>query len=162
MDPLGTLAVAAAVTRFVDWSTRVLADTQEMYKSATGQTMKMVQVWDILDDLDQWRKIIDNELSATIYNITPGEACTDASLLDACHVCRAVIDDIKAELKTLEDRNSSMRRRSSRGGGFEASTAFVCLLSAIKGDYETKAKKWRLRLATLEKELTRSLITSLW
>ncbi|SPO04142.1 uncharacterized protein DNG_06825 [Cephalotrichum gorgonifer] len=51
MDPFNTLSAVAAVVQLVDFGTRLLKTSVEVYKSPSGHTAKEVEVSTVLDDL---------------------------------------------------------------------------------------------------------------
>ena len=51
MEPLSAVSIAAAVVQFVDFGTRLLSTSVEIYKSPSGQTAEEVEVTTVLGDL---------------------------------------------------------------------------------------------------------------
>ena len=51
MDPVSALGVAAAAVQFVDFGSRLLSNTLETYKNATGQSTRNMELSVISQDL---------------------------------------------------------------------------------------------------------------
>jgi hypothetical protein len=88
MEPLSALSVAAAVVQFVDFGTRLLSQTREIYKSSTGQTERVSLLKRVTRDLDSLTSRVEEKAATLRVNAPPGSA--DAIFLESCKQCKEV------------------------------------------------------------------------
>ncbi|KAI1657360.1 hypothetical protein F4813DRAFT_396509 [Daldinia decipiens] len=114
MDPLSAFSLAAGVVQFTDFTTRLLADTIEVYKSATGQSSTTVELSRIAQDLRHHINHITNKansLSSTIEDDTKvrvTQICTECS--NICTELEKALEKLRATGQTrLDIAQSSLK-----------------------------------------------------
>jgi hypothetical protein len=56
LDPFSALGVAANVVQFIDFGSKLISESHEIYKSATGTSTGMVELEMIYVDLNKFTK----------------------------------------------------------------------------------------------------------
>ncbi|KAI1636951.1 hypothetical protein F4809DRAFT_641032 [Biscogniauxia mediterranea] len=114
MDPLSAFSLAAGVVQFADFAGRLLADTVQVYKSATGQSSTTIELSRIAQDLRYYINYINlkaNSLGSTTENDTSlriSQICTECS--EVCTELEKALEKLQATGETkLEVAQSSLK-----------------------------------------------------
>jgi hypothetical protein len=71
MEPLSALGIAAAGVQFIDFATRLLSDTVETYKSASGQTERVTSLKQVTKDLGALTSRLEEKASGLRKDALP-------------------------------------------------------------------------------------------
>jgi hypothetical protein len=149
MDPLSILAIAAAVTQFVDYGTRVLKDTREIVKTVSGQTTKNIELSSIAQDL----AALSNEISTRAQKIVNGDGPnSELIFVRLCEECQ----DIAVELQTSL---SQLRAKGTTRIEFAASSLAVALKGVWSSGSLTSLHE---RLGQVRQQMMMAVLTFLW
>jgi hypothetical protein len=152
MDPLTALSVAASGVQFVDYATRLLSDTVETYKSATGQTERALVLEQITRQLDALTSRVEEKRSQ-LREGAPG-GTPDASFLEACRQCQEISQELTGILQTLVAKQWPKSKLKS---------AQASLAAAIRGLVSaSKIKDLRAKLQTVQQQMQMAALVSLW
>lgn len=175
MDPLSSLSIAAAAVQFVDYGTRILSDTCEVYSSATGHTSRHVELSVISQDL----AVLANELeSLSVKMQQPREGNAAEMLKRLCNDCREVNSEVEKILGKLQacgvskfdlDKDSflvAMERVSPSGNMKLASKRELAknsVMVAIRAVLvDGKLKSLNRRMSRIRKQMTTAALVCLW
>ncbi|SPQ25662.1 da302975-2847-4bb6-be34-3e73d817684f [Thermothielavioides terrestris] len=151
MDPLSALSIAAAGVQFVDFATRLLSDTVEMHKSATGQTDRAALLKRVASDLDFLTSRIQEKRSQFLDTAPAGSP--DAIFLEACKQCNEISKELAGVLQTLAVEELPQRRRRSA----------KALGAAIRGILsDRKITELTTKLETVQRQMQMAALISLW
>ena len=96
LDPLTAISLASAIVQFVDFSIKIVSQTQEIYQSASGATRENVTIGEITQDI----KDIYQNVTRNVSSRQP--QTNDMALLRLAESCEREADAlllILAELK---------------------------------------------------------------
>ncbi|KAK4098411.1 hypothetical protein N658DRAFT_432079 [Parathielavia hyrcaniae] len=99
MEPLSALGIAAAGVQFVDFGSRFLRDTIEIYKSTLGQTERVAILARATSTLHDLSSKVEEKAAALPANAISGSA--DAMFLDTCRQCRDVSKELTEVIAAL-------------------------------------------------------------
>ncbi|KAL2130000.1 hypothetical protein VTI74DRAFT_7022 [Chaetomium olivicolor] len=155
MDPLSVLSVAAAGVQFVDFSSRLLSDTLEVYKSASEQTERVSHLEGLIRHLDALTSSIEEKSLQLRPN--PAPDTPDATFLDACRQCK----EISKELANIVEKlGVEAAKRSSRCNIKFAGPSLVAAVKGIMSD--SKIKDLTEKLRTVQGQMQMAAMVSLW
>ena len=104
MDPLSGLSVAAAVVQFVDFGTRLLKGTHQVYNSSSGQSTEVIELSTISTDLTQLLQDAESKLRAKPLDETQ---LPEDTFYGLCRECEATKDAIQKVISRLQARGHS-------------------------------------------------------
>ena len=104
MDPLSGLSVAAAVVQFVDFGTRLLKGTHQVYNSSSGQSAEVIELSAISTDLTQLLQDAESKLRAKPLD---GSQSSEDTFHGLCRKCEATKDAIQKVISRLQARGHS-------------------------------------------------------
>ncbi|KAK4151584.1 hypothetical protein C8A00DRAFT_35782 [Chaetomidium leptoderma] len=152
MEPVSALGVAAAAVQFVDFATRPLTDTIEIYKSASGQTERVLVLKGVTRDLCSLTNRVEEK--ALELQQSPQPESPDAIFLLACRRCKGISEELAGILQTLSARQSTASN---------AATGLSSLGAAIKGvTSESKIKDLTEKLQAVQQQIQTAALVSLW
>lgn len=158
MDPLSALSVASAVVTFVDFGSKLLSHSRQVYKRATGETREEASLSEIADDLKIFGETIQNELSALRRSQQASTAEEDA-LAQICQECIEAHKELNAATKKLQTiSNGNLERLNFKHELDTAANQFARALQELKFDIIL----WKGRLDSLRKRLTTAILAVLW
>jgi len=150
MDPLNAVPLAACVVQFTDFGIRLLSDTHEVYKSASGQTSHTIELSTVASDL----LLLSGEVEQQSRNLstTSGAGRSDHTLVRLCGECKVVSQELQKALARL---------RADGTGSFNfAIKSFVVV---IKGFWSSdKINGLRDKLLEIRQQMMMAAIVSLW
>jgi ABC-type transporter Mla subunit MlaD len=146
MDPISAFQLAAAVIGVVDFSTRVLSETREIYKSASGHTARDVELSTLAQEL--------SGLGAQLQNRIPDGATplvgAEATLVDLSQQCVDASDRLNKAICDLRSNTSEMGKISTAAGSFASA-----LKSVWKG---SEIESLRERLSEIRSQMTLAIL----
>ncbi|KAI1463885.1 uncharacterized protein F4812DRAFT_463213 [Daldinia caldariorum] len=98
MDPLSAFSLAAGVVQFTDFAGRLLSDTVQVYKSATGQSSTTVKFSKIASDLRYYVDHIQDKAD-NLRSTTKND--TNVRISEICNECREVCTQLEKALEKL-------------------------------------------------------------
>lgn len=105
MDPFSALGLAANVVQFIDFGTKLISESHEIYKSTTGTSTGMVELETIYTDLNNFAKGLQTPDHSS--NRTP----EDESLRQLAASCLTVADELLAIVSALKVDAKSHHRK---------------------------------------------------
>lgn len=144
MEPVSALALAGNIIQLVDFSTRILSRSKELYKSVDGQTAEHALLENAAQNLSDLSADLGTHTGPNISHLTK----SDKILLKLKHECQ----DTATELREALQRAKLKRPRSKWESLREAVTITL-------GDEEVE--KLSLRFESLRKELDTTILLSL-
>lgn len=108
MDPLGAIGLAGNIITFVDFTSKLIAKTHEIYSSSTGITNEHADLAKVINDVHTMTRQLD---------CSAGPPVTDdeTALFDLVKECRKLSADLVRALKRLQTRNPSSKLESFHG-----------------------------------------------
>ncbi|KAI9154739.1 hypothetical protein HJFPF1_07296 [Paramyrothecium foliicola] len=173
MEPLSALGVAAGVVQFIDFGTRLISTTGQLYQSPSGRTAREVQLTTIASDLAQLSTNIRSQITL-LKEATPAQGSSESVLLGICEECMGAAKELQDALTNLRKKNrlKSLRFGAS-GNGPDDLANKTAEPSKIKGVMESFAvalksivsfdgQSWRERLLDLRTRMMSALLAILW
>src|SRR4051794_21746182 len=144
MDPLSILGIAAAVVQFVDFGSRLLTRTWDIYQKRESASTEREELAQIADDLSTFSKAVRQRLGQSI----PSES----RFLDICRECDEITTEFRGVLEQIGQRRSKVVPLGRK------ITRFA--LAAKWSDARITAMKQRLE--TLNQRMMAAVLFSLW
>ncbi|KAH7010155.1 hypothetical protein EDB80DRAFT_610948 [Ilyonectria destructans] len=150
MDPINAFQVAAAVIGLVDFGARVLSDTVEIYKSASGHTERDVELTTLSDELSNLSEQLQNRLEGTSTTSSASESTLrglSARSIDASNKLKSAIADLQA----------------NKPGTSKISTAANSFASALKAIWKkSEIEALKENLVEIRSQITIATLISVW
>ncbi|KAH6972438.1 hypothetical protein BKA56DRAFT_660343 [Ilyonectria sp. MPI-CAGE-AT-0026] len=150
MDPINTFQVAAAVIGLVDFGARVLSDTVEIYKSASGHTQRDVELTTLSDELSSLSEQLQKRLEGTSTTSLASESTLrglSARSIDASNKLKSAIADLQA----------------NKPGTSKISTAANSFASALKAIWKkSEIEALKENLVEIRSQITIATLISVW
>ncbi|KAH6681585.1 hypothetical protein B0J14DRAFT_218079 [Halenospora varia] len=157
MDPISSLSVAAAVIQFVDFGSRLLSNSLQIYRSPSGQTAAVVSLSDISNDLAQLAEEVARHLSLPRHGKT---SIFQSQLLKMCGDCKELNKELQASVHRI--RAKRVKDRSDDDGIVQTEEG-LCLLAALRGILaEPKIKQMTERMKDVRKQMMMAMLACLW
>lgn len=157
MDPISSLSVAAAVIQFVDFGSRLLSNSLQIYRSPSGQTAAVVSLSDISNDLAQLAEEVARHLSLPRHGKT---SIFQSQLLKLCGDCKELNKELQASVHRI--RAKRVKDRSGDDGIVQTEDG-LCLLAALRGILaEPKIKQMTERMKDVRKQMMMAMLACLW
>jgi hypothetical protein len=112
MDPLTALSLAATIFQFLDFSTKILSDSKDLYKTANGVVLKSNENLDlVIAHLDKVKSKL-----YTPNNVGQGnrDGELERTLHGLCKECQQLAEELLGHLRPLKQDGRSRRWRSLR------------------------------------------------
>ena len=153
MEPLAALGIAAAGVQFIDFASRLLSDTVETYKSASGRTERITSLDSIATELSTLTSRVQEKAAQLPQSPPPGSP--DALFIDACRQCQDISKQLAAVLQPLAAVKppSKFKRKSAR------SSLAVALKGAMS---QKKIQDLSAQLQTIQQRMQLAALVSLW
>ncbi|KPM46174.1 hypothetical protein AK830_g275 [Neonectria ditissima] len=163
MDPLSALSIAASLVQFIDFSSRLLIHTREIYHSAKGQTEETVELSTVASDLSELSRNIKAQ-SDSLRKASPAQGSSEEKLLRVClqyrDVSQALEDALdQLRLKDVEAASGTKLFYFGRKLGKHLNSFFLALREVWAAK---EMNAWRDLLSRLREELTTALLAVLW
>lgn len=110
LDPLTALSLAAAVIQFVDWGSRLLSQSQEIYHSASGATEENVTTKQITSDIAALSKQLKDKEAEAPWSLT----ADDIALRELADSCQREAEKLRVVLNGLEVGKEATKWESFR------------------------------------------------
>lgn len=150
MDPVTAVSLAACVVQFADFGIRLLSDTYEVYKSASGQTSHTIALSKVASDL----LLLSGGIEEQSRNLSAasGAGQSEVTLVRLCGECKVVGQELQKALAHL---------RAEGTGSFNF--AIKSFAVVVKGFWSTdKINGLRNKLAEIRQQMMMAAIVSLW
>ncbi|KAL1641927.1 hypothetical protein SLS58_005763 [Diplodia intermedia] len=148
MDPVSAFSLAAGVIQVVDYGTRLLSTTYEIYQSESGKTARDVE----LSTLSQGLSDVSEQLKNRLCDAKKAPAASENALLDLCRRCVEASAELQSAVNALEARGTT------RVG--IAASSFVSALRSIWT--ESEVDRLRGRLTEIRSQMTIATLVSVW
>jgi hypothetical protein len=137
LDPLTAIGLASAIVQFVDFSSRLVSETKELYHSTEGNSTQNEELHAVTEDLRELCKTL-----SSVQGRAPGvEPSTDElALLELSGSCNFVADELIAVLEKLRVKSAH-----EKWGSFK-----IALKGAMKKE---KIESIRARLDRIQSQL---------
>jgi hypothetical protein len=112
MDPLSAFGLAVNIIQIVDFSSKLIADTAEVYNSADGELAEHSEIRLITENLSQYIKELDEALQAKSLQRNLSQRENDQRQLG--RECKGVATELLAALGKLKVQGSHRRWNSFR------------------------------------------------
>ncbi|KAH7131233.1 hypothetical protein EDB81DRAFT_950572 [Dactylonectria macrodidyma] len=150
MDPINAFQVAAAVIGLVDFGSRLLSDTIEIYQSASGHTARDVELTTLSEDLSSLSEQLQNHLEAASSTSSASEStlrALSARSIDASNKLKSAIGELQA----------------NKPGSSKISTAANSLASALKAIWKkSEIEALKENLLEIRSQITITTLVSVW
>lgn len=120
MEPLSALSIASAVIQIVDFSSKVIARTREVYLSAEGSIEENTLLEDASSNLDDLMSGLKRDVagrSSKVGNIR--HKTSEQQLVRLAEDSQSAADDLRKALKSLKSRKDGSDR-SAVGHAFRS------------------------------------------
>ncbi|KAH6976880.1 hypothetical protein EDB80DRAFT_593930, partial [Ilyonectria destructans] len=140
--------------QLVDFGTRVLSETREVYNSASGQALEMDELSEIASEIAQLSKNIEDK-SALLNQPQPIDGSSEAILLKTCNECKELCSELINAIKELRPLKQDIKRQPGR--------VFSSFVLALKGVLNVERRRaLRLRLCDGRERMMFAMLTVLW
>ncbi|UKZ52607.1 hypothetical protein TrVGV298_006388 [Trichoderma virens] len=160
MDPLSALSVAAAAVQFLDYGSRILVDSWDIWKSS-GQAPRNAELAEITQNLTTLMKEVDDKAQGAQRDrgVTGAEGSgprldepSRAKFLSLCRECNDICTDLKERLDKLKTHGNQ--------GIKHAADSFVVALKGVRSAPKINGLKERIH--QLEKQIMMASLVILW
>jgi len=103
LDPLTAIGLASAIVQFVDFSSRLVSETKELYHSTEGNSTKNEELQAVTEDLRELCKTL-NSAQGRAPGIEP--STDELALLELSGSCNFVADELIAVLEKLRVKSA--------------------------------------------------------
>ncbi|KAI0425195.1 hypothetical protein F5Y09DRAFT_111754 [Xylaria sp. FL1042] len=158
MDPLSILSVAAAVAQFLDFATKIIVDTKEVYDSSLGQTQNDIELSKISHDFSSFTHDLSSKMSKLMQDDASENAAlevekdTIATLLRLCGESKAINKEIQAILTELRVGGTTKIRLAAK--------SFVAALRRVWS--ADRIQRLEHRLDENRKQVTMAMLVLSW
>ncbi|KAF4965154.1 hypothetical protein FSARC_7021 [Fusarium sarcochroum] len=153
MDPVSILGVAAATIQFVDFGQRLFSETWQIYRSASGQTLRLQNLSAISADISRLSTSVKES-----FGQKDGTAALDGHDKELLRLCREC-DDIATEILAVMPRLGIQFKRKLATDDSVGECFRAALKSWWKRDEITKIGE---RLEKVRQEIMTAATISIW
>jgi len=148
MDPLTALSLASSVIQIVDFSSKIISKSYQIYGSADGITGDTADIRTVTKHL----KSIHDDLATRLQQRSSSGTLDEdeKALVTICEECRLIGEDLLKCLRTLEVTWGRFEKWKSVWKAFESMWK--------KGDLDALAAK----LGKFQQQLNNRLLLSIW
>lgn len=107
MDPFSALGLASNVVQFIDFGSKLISESHEIYKSASGSSTGNMELELIHNDLNELTKGLKGSTGLNKQSLTADEAAL-RRLAASCHTVAVELLNV---VKTLKIDNNSNHRK---------------------------------------------------
>ena len=164
MDPLSALSVAAAVLQFVDFGTRLLSTSYEIYKSPFGETAKEVELSTVTNDLAGLVAHVKDavEVSKAEYHY---RSVAETQLVGISQECEEIVAQFRKALDIFKGREINRVSQGKQNNGRRSSLSLTrgaprAALASIWN--ASKVDAMINRLENLKRRMTTATLFCLW
>jgi hypothetical protein len=109
LDPLTSLSLASSIVQFVDFGTRLIAESQQIYYAAGGALKENVELEEIATDL----KSLSHNLKSNPFLDVKLPSNNGIGLQDLASSCMNVADELLSVLQDLKIQGPRHRKWQS-------------------------------------------------
>ena len=107
MEPLSAIGIAGSIINFVDFTSKLISGTYEIYSSSAGATDEHADLAKVIEDvLDVTRRLS--------YSTRPAMTDDETALLGLVSNCRELSQELVQVLKRLQTKNPKSKSESIR------------------------------------------------
>ncbi|RSL88327.1 hypothetical protein CEP52_015262 [Fusarium oligoseptatum] len=148
MDPITALQTASAIIGIVDFGSRLLSSTYEIYQSASGHTARDVRLSTLSDELN----CLGKQLQDRLQSAPSATSSSDRTLQNLSVRCVEASDKLHSAIRDLQ---------ASRSGNGRISTAANSFASALKAVWKKgEIESLREELTEIRSQITFAAIIS--
>ncbi|RSL44715.1 hypothetical protein CEP54_014572 [Fusarium duplospermum] len=118
MDPIPALTTAAAIIRIVDFGTRLLSNTTEIYQSASGHTARDAGLLTVSEELHHLCKPLQERIQARLQAGPSAASASDRTLRSLSVRCIKASNKLLAVIRDLHANGSGNDRTSITANSF--------------------------------------------
>ena len=151
MDPLSAISLASAVVQFVDFGSRLLRETVNVYKSSSGRSVTNNELRAISNDLS----ILSNDviLKSTISKVKQGGGSEEV-FVRLCHECSEIGKELHSSVTVVDEYVNSHSKPKRAMGSF---------LSVLSENWSAeRIAMLRTRLDQLQQRMVTAVLVFLW
>jgi hypothetical protein len=149
MEPLSALSIASAVIQIVDFSSKVIAKTREVYLSADGSIEESTLLEDASSNLEDLMSGLKKDIAWRSSKVgNPSQKTSEQQLVRLAEDSQTAAGDLREVLKNLKSRNDG----SDRG-------AVAHALRSVLGEKKVTALKEKLD--EIRKQIDTTLLVAL-
>ncbi|RDW93695.1 ATP-binding protein [Aspergillus mulundensis] len=134
MDPISALSLAAVILQFIDFSSKLVAGTYEVYNSASGTTVENVHITTIVTDLQAATGDMDVDIV--------GNTKHERALKDLASKCNKLSADVVVILEGLRvsDKNSAWKSLKVKWSSMRKSGQLQSIERRLDDDQQSSVK----------------------
>jgi hypothetical protein len=106
MDPISAFCFAASIVNFVDFGGKLLSGTSEVYHSLSGQTMRHIELSQLVIDLSSMSADVHEKLKH-FQESNKSMCATDKTMERLCRECRTIANELNAALQKLKAQGTT-------------------------------------------------------
>lgn len=149
MEPLTAISVAAAVVQFVDFGSRLLRDTVEVYRSPTGQSRDTLNIASISRELSALGDEVESKSKA--LELLHGED-SEGVFVRLCRSCKDLGEEMN---EFIGDVGAHIAKNPK--------SAVRSFFSVLRERWsEDKIEMLRSKLSQLQQRMTAAALVFLW
>jgi hypothetical protein len=150
MDPLTAVSLAACVVQFTDFGIRLLSESHDIYKSASGQTLRTIKLSTVASDLS----LLSGEVEQQVRKLTSTSPAgrSELTLVRLCGECKVVSQELQKALAHLRVDGSG-----------SVNLTIKSFVVAVKGFWSSdKINGLRDELVEIRQQMMMAGIVCLW
>ncbi|KAK0616675.1 hypothetical protein B0T14DRAFT_250916 [Immersiella caudata] len=163
MEPTGAIGVAAAAIQFLDFGSRLLSSSCDIYRSPSGQTAKQVALSAIIDDLSSLLNQVEQTISIRLRSGSHPSPAED-QVLRLCKECKSLVAPVSQSLSRLQDDQATGSCFGSQdASGKTDRTVLAALRLALKAVWnEAEIIETFNKLDAMKRRITAAALFALW
>lgn len=107
MDPLTAIGLASNVLAFVDFASKLIAGSYEVYSSSTGSVKETADLTQVVEDVRAMTRRLGDQTM-------PARTDDEAAVLDLVRKCGALSDELIETLTKLQAKGQKSKWKSLR------------------------------------------------
>ena len=154
LDPLTAISLSGSILQFVDFGSKVISGSYEIYQSGKGALQENLEIENITKEVNRLNvKILSSETEPPSPHLN-ALSQDDASLRKLAESCKLVADDLLDMLQELKARPSSGRSRKW--------TSFRAAVANQTPWNKDKVQNLEKRLHRIQEHIIRRLMFMMW
>ena len=154
LDPLTAISLSGAIIQFVEFGTKVISGSHQIYCSGKGALQEHLEIENITKEVNRLNaKILSSRTDPPILH--PNTLSQDdASLRELAESCKLVADELLDMLQQLKTRSSSDRSRKW--------SSFRMAVASQTPWNKDKVPSLEKRLHRVQEQIIRRLMFMMW
>lgn len=171
MDPLSILSVATATLQFVDFGQRLFSETWQIYRSASGQTLRLQSLSAVSADISKLSSTVKDAFQTQTQGTSVLEG-PDRELFRLCRECDDIATKVLSvmpkvsrqfETELATDEEAAGRAVQSGLGPYEPRSVGECFRAALKSWWQRdEITQIGERLEIVRQEMMTAATISIW